>query len=605
MPAKRVLWFLMLVMALVLVACDDGGGDSSGANASSGDIPANAIQVSIIYAPESEQYMPEIIQRFNQSYREGTNPVTGAPLAEGERPIYVTGSPPQGGLSSGGVTDAIVAAALGSTGTNALRPTMFAPSVSHWLSLANLRSRRQLFDVADAAPTAISPVVIAIWQSRLDAIRTTLAAQQGITPEQVEIGWEELLGVLNSENGWADYGLEDGRRAVYYGHANPVNSSTALSTLVMEYYACARENGYTDRRMELSWVEDPQVQDCVRGIEQLVRHYSRRTEDFLEFIGQGPSYLDFVAMEETDIICLNTGGQQGEEVCNPPEEPLVAMYPKEGTFVHGHPIAIVNADWVTPEQREASRVFIDYVLMVPQQELIMSYGFRPANLDVELGYPFVEGNGVSPEFDFNIINIPADEVLIALQENWSLVRKQADIWLVIDTSGSMDQENKLDQAKQAALAFLDGMESNNRVGLALFNDDVEIRVPMANFETNEEMLRSHIAGLRANGGTELFMAVRDIVGELTGSAEGDRIRAVVLLSDGEDTGQFNMTLADATGAIRASQDSVNPVIVVPVAYGSGASINQLNAIALASNTQVVFGDPSNINEVLQIISSYF
>lgn len=568
-------------------------------------VPDNTIEISVIYAPESEQFMPQIMASFNQAYAEGTHPVTGEPLIADERRIYVTGSPPQGGLSSGGVMQGIVNAAIGANVDNTLRPTMFAPSVSHWLSLANLQAGFELFDIDAAQPTAISPVVIAIWESRLDAIKETVAAQQGISPDAVEVGWEELLGVLNSPNGWQDYGVENGRRAVYYGHADPTNSSTALSTLIAEFYACAREEGYTDRRMEIAWVQDPNVQQCVREIEQLVKHYAHRTEDFLEYIAQGPDYLDFVAVEEIDMICLNTGGQQGDEVCRVPEEPLTALYPKEGTFWHEHPIAVLQADWVTPEQASASQVFIEYLLLPPQQELVMSYGFRPANPDVPLGYPFVEENGVTPEGPQTIINIPASEVLTELQDSWSLVRKQADVMLLVDVSGSMGSDGKLEQAKAAAHAFLDNTEGTSRVGLSIFSDDVEVVVPLGNFEVNEANLRAAIDRLVPDTGTSLYYALESTVNLISAEDASSRIRAVVLLSDGEDTSYDNGTIQDVTNAIRATSDAVNPVIVIPVAYGQNADIRALTSIARSSNTSVQFGDPENILKVLEVLSSYF
>lgn len=235
----------------------------------------------------------------------------------------------------------------------------------------------------------------------------------------------------------------------------------------------------------------------------------------------------------------------------------------------------------------------------------MSYGFRPANPDVELGYPFVRENGVTPEGPQNIIDIPESEVLIALQESWSLVRKQADILLLFDISGSMQNENKLEQAKTAAEAFLDNMEATNRVGLYLFNDHVEERVPLDNYETNESQLRSHIRGLRAEGGTELYLSIADVVEALNSQPDTERIRAVVLLSDGADTGDRGATLNEALDAINASDNSRNPVIVVPVAYGADADTNTLLSIARASATQVIFGDPENIQDVLRVISSYF
>ena len=80
---------------------------------------------------------------------------------------------------------------------------------------------------------------------------------------------------------------------------------------------------------------------------------------------------------------------------------------------------------------------------------------------------------------------------------------------------------------------------------------------------------------------------------------------MVLLSDGADTGDNGYTLNDAVQAIEASRSTLNPVIVIPVAYGSDADVNALNAIARASATSVQAGDAENILSILEIISSFF
>jgi hypothetical protein len=80
---------------------------------------------------------------------------------------------------------------------------------------------------------------------------------------------------------------------------------------------------------------------------------------------------------------------------------------------------------------------------------------------------------------------------------------------------------------------------------------------------------------------------------------------VVLLSDGADTGTMGATLADALAPITATSDDLNPVIVIPVAYGSDADISALNNIAQVSATRVQSGDPASISAVLDIIGSYF
>jgi Ca-activated chloride channel family protein len=260
---------------------------------------------------------------------------------------------------------------------------------------------------------------------------------------------------------------------------------------------------------------------------------------------------------------------------------------------------------VTPEQAQAARVFIDYVLTEPVQQAIMAQGFRPANPDVELGFPFVEENGVDPSQPRTILDVPAPEVIAAIQQSWAFVKKQADIVLLIDTSGSMASEDKIAQAMAAAEAFLNATEANNRIGLTTFDDIVEERVPLGNAEGVYDQIYSNIRSLRADGGTELYMAVRDVVTELNKAEDDGRIRAVVVLSDGGDTGDENVTLQDAVRAIEASRESLNPILVIPVAYGSDADINALNALARASNTRVQSGDPNSILRVLQIISSYF
>jgi len=582
---RHTIRIFILVLAFGLLAgCDST--DSGGNATPQSNIPANAIQISIIYAPESEQYLPLTMQEFNQAYAEGRNPVTGQPLAEGERPIYITGQSGSSGTIMQGIVNAIVAP----NNQNVARPTIFAPSVSHWLALGNYQAGREIFNLAETRPTALAPVVIAIWESRLRAIQETVGYE--------DIGWEELLQVLNSPNGWEDYGIT-GRRTVYYGHTDPFISSTALSTLIAEFYASARVAGFTGARLGMEQVRDPEIQQGVRNIEQLIRHYSQRTTEFRQYIAQGPDYLDFVALEENDLIYINTG----QTDIQPPER-LVALYPKEGTFFHEHPFGVVQADWVTPEQAEAARTFTDFVLTVPVQERIMAQGFRPANADVTLGFPFVEENGVSLQNPL-VLDVPAPDVINAIQESWAFVKKQADIWLIIDVSGSMATDNKLEQAKTAALAFLDGMEPTNRVGLAIFSDQVWERVPMNTYETNEQALRSNIQGLRPDGGTELYGAITQIVSVMNEAESENRIRAVVVLSDGEDTGNQGVTLNDALAAIAVSREDLNPIIVIPVAYGSDADIQALNSIARASATRVQPGDPENIQSLLQIISSYF
>jgi Ca-activated chloride channel family protein len=588
---KRLLGWILIFLVGLLTACDGRGGGGGNVNNPGSDRPANAIDVTILYSPEEALYLPQAISDFNKAYASGKNPVTGQALASGEKPIYVTDLTNGQGASAGTVMQGLVNAIIAPNNQNVAKPIIFAPSVSHWLALANEQSGRQLFDMSNIQPTALAPVVMAIWESRLNAIRQKVGRQ--------DIGWEELLQVLQSPNGWCDYGIPNCRRTVYYGHTDPYISSTALSTLIAEFYASARQNGFTGRQLGLDQVRDAKVQTGVRNIEQLIRHYSSRTTEFKQYIAQGPDYLDFVALEENDLIFIN----QGKTDTKPPEK-LVALYPKEGTFWHEHPFGIVNADWVTQEQKDAAAVFTKYILSKPIQEAVMAQGFRPVSSEVTLAFPFVEENGVTKEGPKTVLDVPSSKVIVAIQQSWSLVKKQADIMLIIDISGSMNDQDKIGQAKQAALAFLDKMDAGNRVGLVVFNDQIHTLVPIGNLESVKATMVDAINNLRADGSTALFDAVTQVVTDMNQDKDDKRIRAVVLLSDGADTASQKV-LNDALGAITASRDSLNPVIFVPVAYGSDADVSTLNGIARASATAVQSGDPKNILRVLQIIGSFF
>jgi Ca-activated chloride channel family protein len=583
---------LTLFLLILLTACARVSNDGASASGSEGALqPAsNAIEISIIYAPEEELYLVEAIDQFNRAYSEGRNPLTGQPLAEDERPIFVRGEPG----SSGSVAQGIINALIAPNNVNVARPTIFSPSVSHWLALVNFQSGRQVFDMANSPPTALAPVVMAIWESRLKAIE----AKNGGQP----VGWEELLDVLNSPNGWADYNIDSGRTGVYYGHTDPFISSTALSTLIAEFYASARyhSDNANLRRLTLNEVNDPQVQQGVRDIEELIRHYSARTTEFKEYIAQGPDYLDFVALEENDLIFIN----QGKTQYQPPEK-LVALYPKEGAFWHEHPFAVPKADWVTDEQREAARIFTNFIRSEAIQQKVLENGFRPVNPNVAIGYPIAPELGVDPQQPKTILEVPDPAVIAAVQSSWQLVKKQADVLLVIDTSGSMEGQ-KLEQAKAAANIFLDNMPAQNQVGLLTFDDDVTLLSPPAPFEGNQSQLRAQINGLTTTGNTSLYDAIEQAMALLKngGGSNQDRIQSIVLLSDGQDTNS-QTSLHQISQLLNAGREERNPVIVIPIAYGSDADIHALNTIARAGATRLQSSDPEDIQKVLELISSYF
>ncbi len=115
-----------------------------------------------------------------------------------------------------------------------------------------------------------------------------------------------------------------------------------------------------------------------------------------------------------------------------------------------------------------------------------------------------------------------------------------------------------------------------------------------------------IDGIFAQGDTSLYDAIKQSIEFLRSSRdeEDDRIQAVIVLSDGQDTSSL-ISLQEVVAVIGAGREDRNPIIVIPVAYGGDADINALNSIARASATKVQSGNPEDIEQLLELISSYF
>lgn len=462
------------------------------------------------------------------------------------------------------------------------RPTLWSPVSESWIRELNAtwtgRHGKPLLGAA--RPLVKSALVVALWEPMARALGW---------PDK-PVGWEELSRVALDPNGWA--GLAHPEWGSFkFGHAHPDYSTSAMLSVISEIYAAAgKRDGLTEAD-----VHKDRVVRWVGAIERGIVHYGKSSSWLTEkLVTRGPGYLSGTPVYESSVVRANA---------QHPEKPfrLVAVYPKEGTFWESHPTALVDAEWVTPEQAAAAKLLLDHLTSRPMQELAVQCGFRPADATVPLTAPFDAEHGVDLAQDGRNALAPVSEAVFrAANELWHRVKKKATIALVLDTSGSMSGE-PMEAAKRGACELIRHMEKEDGLHVWTFSSSVH-QLTGGPVSAIGETAQSQVSGLFADGGTALYDAVDQAFADVNAQGDG-RLHAVVVLSDGRDTSSRGGRSALLARLPRV--DETESTKIYTIAYGDEADRDTLREISERTNAVMFEGKAKNIQQVYLDIAAYF
>ncbi len=400
MPSTpRLNWILLIIYVVatiaVLVAAFISPGFRGLAYAPLRDLilpPPKPIVVDVLYSTEKAAWIAEAVDRFQSS---------------AER---VDGRPIQLELSKSGSREMYLAVLDGDAKPDLISPaSMLQISLLQDLSAARTDTfNAPVVDRTDAEtcrPVLETPVVLVAWKNRADVL-------WGDSPDG-EL-WLRLHDAVTKET-WEAYGHPEWG-FIKFGQTNPLKSNSGFQTFLLMTY------NYSGKTASLSNSDilDSDFQLWYREFGRNVTKFGDSTGTFMEeIVAYGPSRYDVVAVYEATAIehVENAVERYGSEYGG-----LRVVYPPV-TSLSDHPFCVLEADWVTPEEAQAARVFLDFLTSREIQQLALRYGFRPVDDDVSLegsGSPFVryEANGVRLDLP-DQVEVPPGNVLNTMLEFWA------------------------------------------------------------------------------------------------------------------------------------------------------------------------------------------
>ncbi|MFX1501339.1 MAG: substrate-binding domain-containing protein, partial [Promethearchaeota archaeon] len=251
-------------------------------------------------------------------------------------------------------------------------PTIWSPASSIWMPFLNSKwadltnSDDPIVNISAAVKIIYSPIVIATWESFNNTYN--------------------IRGFNDVRNLTLDPDVN-----IRMAHTDPRLSNSGFMSVIM---ALSAASGISSENLSMSDLQDLTNQEWLREFESSAVVYGTSTGFLARYMkNEGPTALNIAFLYENLIRDISSTARGGK---------IIAIYPEEGTLYSDHPFCILNADWISPQQRVVAEAFLNFL---NENETVISaleYGFRPINPSIPLD-PEVfnyETNGIT--YDLNV-----------------------------------------------------------------------------------------------------------------------------------------------------------------------------------------------------------
>jgi Ca-activated chloride channel family protein len=174
----------------------------------------------------------------------------------------------------------------------------------------------------------------------------------------------------------------------------------------------------------------------------------------------------------------------------------------------------------------------------------------------------------------------------------------------MDISGSMHGD-KITSARSSLMQFITRLDDRDRLRIDLFNDQTVTLTPLTPIGAKRQQVLDSVSGIFEQNNTSLYDAVLKAYGDLQAEGDPDHIRAIVVLSDGDDTAS-SASLSLVIQQIQASEGEGGYAIkVFTIAFGDDADSDILKQIAEPSGGRQYDSSPETIQKIYDEIATFF
>jgi Ca-activated chloride channel family protein len=539
-PLYNIL-LLITILGLTTMAC--------GLSTSTGP-PRNATVVEVVANTSLTPWLQGAVENFNKAEIE----------TAGGKPVFVSLNPVESGQVVADMT------------AGAYLPALWIPDSEVWVNV--LAERGQTSFQGNCVSVTESPLVIAMWRPVAEALGWPGRS----------LGWLDISSLAADPSAWAYYSGGQFGPTLRMGHTHPGLSGTGASTLLAIVQAAESKS----EAVTVEDIQQPIVQASVGAFEGTVSWFSTSTDQLGQTMRKrGIGYLGAAVMYESTVIHYSGGGAD-----------IVPIYPFEGTFMATHP-ACVNGS-ASAETQEAATLFRDYLLGQEAQQLAVANGLRPVNASVPVGAPLDAAHGVDLSQPEVVFSPPTVDTIYAVQDLWQAARKDVNLVMILDVSGSMDG-NKIRNMRQAAIQFVEQMGDDDFITIVPFSSQPLVLIYHEQVGPARENVVRTIESMEAGGDTALYDAIGLGANSIANTTSSQTSNAMVVLTDGLDNNSFQYTFDQYLIETATANDTT----VFTIAYGDDADQEVLAELANRANGNSYLGNEANIAAIYEEMSAAF